>query len=81
MTDDLRVQLLAAGAKLAAADQARAEAMVDVEAALRASHGRMPLKEAASLAGVSRVTAYRLLEDRGTSAIGKQSASEPELGG
>lgn len=58
---DLAERLAAAGARLAQADADRAAALEEI-AALLAERGDMTLKRAAELAGITRVTAYRLLE-------------------
>lgn len=64
MSDALRRELEAAGAELAAADAQREQALARISAALKANEvdRAVPLREAARLARVSRVTAYRLLE-------------------
>lgn len=56
-------QLKAAGERLAAADAARATALVDVRKAVRAAHGTLPIAEIARLAGISRPTVYSMLEN------------------
>ena len=61
MVDDVRERLRTAGQRLAEADSVRAAAMDDIAAAMKAGHGDLPIKEMAELAGVSRVTAHRLL--------------------
>jgi hypothetical protein len=64
-TDDLRAELEAIGARLAAADEARASAMTDLRRVARAAHAGdlVPIKHIAELAGVTRPTIYKLLED------------------
>lgn len=66
MTDQGEIQrrLGDAGARLAAADGERKAALEAIGVAMREGHGKMGIKEMSELAGVSRVTAYRLLEDR-----------------
>lgn len=59
---EARLELAAAGRALAEADQARAAALQRIAAAMKAGVGELNVKEMAELAGVSRVTAYRLLE-------------------
>lgn len=59
---DVREQLAAAGKRLAEADAARAAAIEEIAAAIKAGHGDVTTKEMVELAGVTRVTAYRLLE-------------------
>ncbi len=63
MSDALRSELEAAGAELAVADEAREKALARIAAALKSNETdrAVPLREAARVAGVSRVTAYRLL--------------------
>jgi len=60
--DDVRARLVAAGAQLAEADEARQVALGAIAAAMKEGHGKIDVKQMAELAGVSRVTAYRLLE-------------------
>ena len=62
MSDELRAALTAAGKELAKADAARDRALEKVAAALKAADGEVPVREMSRLAGVSHVTAYRLLE-------------------
>lgn len=63
MTDieKVRTRLADAGRRLAEANAARAAALEDAGAAMREGRGLLDVKEMAELAGVSRVTAYRLL--------------------
>lgn len=64
MTDDeLRARLADAGARLASADAARKAALDDIAEAMQVGQGRLGIKEMSALAGVSRVTAYRLIGD------------------
>lgn len=60
--DEVRQQLRAAGKRLAKADAARHAALEQIGAAMREGQGELNIKEMSELAGVSRVTAYRLLE-------------------
>lgn len=59
--DELLARLAAAGEELAAAEAARSTALRKVADALGAGDGVVPIKQMAELAGISRVTAYRLL--------------------
>lgn len=63
--DEVRSRLKAAGARLQEADAARQAALEDIGAALRDGRGQVDVKEMAKLAGVTRVTAYRLLDKEG----------------
>lgn len=58
----MRARLTAAGRRLAEADAARRVALDDIAAAMREGSGLLNIKEMSNLAGVSRVTAYRLLD-------------------
>lgn len=62
--DELRAELAAVGARLRAADEARAEAMADLRRLARAAHADdlVPIKHITELTGVSRPTIYKLLE-------------------
>lgn len=64
MNDELRDAVAAAGEELAAADEARATAVEHLTAALRAAEGQLSVSELAELAGVTRVTVYRMLGRR-----------------
>ena len=59
--DEIREQLREAGARLATADTERKRALEDIATAMRHGHGELEIKEMSELAGVSRVTAYRLI--------------------
>lgn len=59
--DEIREQLREAGARLATADANRKQAIDDIATALRQGHGSLEIKEMSELAGVSRVTAHRLI--------------------
>lgn len=63
--DELRAELEDIGARLAAADEARSAAMADLRRAARVAHAGdlVPIKQIAELAGVTRPTIYKLLED------------------
>lgn len=61
--DDLRAQLSAAGRDLDAADAARRAALDRMAEAMRAGkEAGLAIKEMAALGGVTRVTAYRLID-------------------
>lgn len=60
--DVLRQQLQDAGARLAQADAERQAALEQIGEAMRAGRGVLNIQEMSDLAGVSRVTAYRLIE-------------------
>lgn len=61
--DDIKRRLAEAGQRLANADAARKEALEDIGAAMRDGKGTIDIKQMAELAGVTRVTAYRLIGD------------------
>jgi hypothetical protein len=52
-----------AGQRLAAANAARAEALDDIGVLLRQGHNEVPITTMSKAAGISRVTAYKLLEE------------------
>lgn len=60
--DGLRARLQAAGKRLATADAERRAALGEIAAAMKDGRAELNIKEMAEMAGVSRVTAYRLLE-------------------
>lgn len=61
----IRRKLTSAGGRLAKADAARAEALKEIRHLLHdALAAEIPLQEAARLAGISRVTAYRQLDKK-----------------
>lgn len=54
--------LRSAGEDLAQADEARKAALAKITKAMREGDGSIPVQRMAEWAGVSRVTAYRLLD-------------------
>jgi hypothetical protein len=61
--EDARAQLADVGRRLAAADQVRAEAMADLRQVVQEARNVVPIAHMAELAGVTRPTVYKALED------------------
>lgn len=64
MSEDMRAQLTEVGRRIEQAERDRAQAIADLAALARKADAEdFPLRQVALLAGVSRTTVYKMLED------------------